>query len=178
MITRIDRQKGIDIALEGLRMISDYPWQAIFLGTGDKRLEQDSKELEKEMPQRVRAAITFDSDLSRRMYAAADILMMPSRYEPCGLSQMFAMRYGCLPVARATGGLVDTITDPKTGATGTGFLFSRIDPRSFAQTMKRAIDAFCAKDLWKSMQLEAMARDFSWQRSAEQYLNLYLNLIN
>jgi len=178
MITRIDRQKGIDIALEGLRMISDYPWQAIFLGTGDKRLEQDSKELEKEMPQRVRAAITFDPDLSRRMYAAADILMMPSRYEPCGLSQMFAMRYGCLPVARATGGLVDTITDPKTGATGTGFLFSRIDPRSFAQTMKRAIDAFCAKDLWKSMQLEAMARDFSWQRSAEQYLNLYLNLIN
>lgn len=178
MITRMDRQKGIDIAFEGLRMISDYPWQAIFLGTGDKRLEQDCKDLEKEMPHRVRAAITFDTALSRRMYAAADILMMPSRYEPCGLSQMFAMRYGCLPVARATGGLVDSITDPKTGADGTGFLFSRIDPRSFAQTMKRAIDAFCAKDLWRSMQLEAMARDFSWQRSAEQYLNLYLNLIN
>lgn len=178
MITRMDRQKGIDIALEGLRMINDLPWQVILLGTGDKRLEQECKALEQEMPEKVRAIITFDTDLSRRMYAGADIMMMPSRYEPCGLSQMFAMRYGCLPVARATGGLVDSITDPKTGSIGTGFLFSRIDPRSFAQTMKRAFDAYCSSSTWKSMQLEAMSRDFSWQRSAEQYLILYQNLIN
>ncbi len=107
LISRMDRQKGVDIVVEGLRSISDYPWQAILLGTGDKRLEQDCKDLEIELAHKVRAAIRFDTNLSRRMYAGADILLMPSRYEPCGLSQMFAMRYGCLPVARATGGLVD-----------------------------------------------------------------------
>jgi starch synthase len=178
LISRLDRQKGIDIALEGLRMISDYPWHAILLGTGDKRLEQDCKTLEADMPDRVRAAITFDSALSRRMYAGADILMMPSRYEPCGLSQMFAMRYGCIPVARATGGLVDTITDPKTGSTANGFLFPRIDPRSFAQSMRRAIDAFAVKDTWRALQINAMAQDFSWQKSAQEYLRLYHNLID
>lgn len=178
LISRLDRQKGIDIAIEGLRMIADYPWQAILLGTGDKRLEQDCRDLEIEMAHKLRAAITFDLALSRRMYAAADILMMPSRYEPCGLSQMFAMRYGCLPVARATGGLVDTITDPKTGAVGNGFLFSRIDPRSFAQTMKRAFDSFCQKQTWKSMQSDAMSRDYSWRKSAEQYVRLYHNLLS
>lgn len=177
LISRLDRQKGIDIVLEGLRMIDDYPWQAILLGTGDKRIELDCRSLEAEMPDRVRAAITFDSTLSRRMYAGADILMMPSRYEPCGLSQMFAMRYGCLPVARATGGLVDSIIDPKTGSTGTGFLFSRIDPRSFAQTMRRAFDTFAQKNTWRTMQINAMAQNFSWQKSAEEYLILYQNLI-
>jgi starch synthase len=178
LISRLDRQKGIDIVLEGLRMIPDDPWQAILLGTGDKRLEQDCIDLEKEMPHKVRAAITFDAALSRRMYAGADILLMPSRYEPCGLSQMFAMRYGCLPVARATGGLVDTITDPKTRSPGTGFLFSRIDPRSFVQTLRRAFDAYCQRDVWRAMQANAMDLDFSWQRSAEQYVKLYRNLLN
>lgn len=177
LISRLDRQKGIDIVLEGLRMIADYPWQAILLGTGDKRLEQECKDLEMEMAHKVRAAITFDAALSRRMYAGADMLMMPSRYEPCGLSQMFAMRYGCLPVARATGGLVDTITDPKTGSGATGFLFSRIDPRSFAQTMKRALEVFCQKEVWGTMQLNAMSMDFSWQKSAEQYVQLYRHLM-
>jgi starch synthase len=178
LISRLDRQKGIDIALEGLRMITDCPWQAILLGTGDKRLEQDCKSLEVDMPNRVRAAITFDASLSRRMYAGADILMMPSRYEPCGLSQMIAMRYGCIPVARATGGLLDTITDFKSSPSGNGFLFPRIDPRSFAQSMRRALDAFAEKDTWCTMQTNAMAQDFSWQKSAEEYLRLYHNLIN
>ena len=106
------------------------------------------------------------------------MLLMPSRYEPCGLSQMFAMRYGCLPVARATGGLVDTIIDPKSSDSGTGFLFSRIDPRSFANTLKRALQAYCQKDTWRIMQENAMAQDFSWARSAEQYVNLYTKLLH
>jgi starch synthase len=174
----MDRQKGVDIVIEGLRIISDHPWQVILLGTGDNRLEQDCKDLEIELAHKVRAAIRFDTNLSRRMYAGADILLMPSRYEPCGLSQMFAMRYGCLPVARATGGLVDTITDPKASTAGTGFLFSRIDPRSFAITVKRAIQSFYQKDDWRLMQETAMSQDFSWKRSAEQYVNLYMKLIN
>ena len=178
LISRMDRQKGVDIVIEGLRIISDHPWQVILLGTGDNRLEQDCKDLEIELAHKVRAAIRFDTNLSRRMYAGADILLMPSRYEPCGLSQMFAMRYGCLPVARATGGLVDTITDPKASSAGTGFLFSRIDPRSFAITVKRAIQSFYQKDDWRLMQETAMSQDFSWKRSAEQYVNLYMKLIN
>ncbi len=178
LISRMDRQKGVDIVVEGLRSISDHPWQAILLGTGDKRLEQDCKDLEVELAHKVRTAIRFDTNLSRRMYAGADILLMPSRYEPCGLSQMFAMRYGCLPVARATGGLVDSITDPKTSADGTGFLFSRIDPRSFTITVKRAIQSFNHKENWRVMQETAMAQNFSWKRSAEQYVDLYMKLVN
>ena len=178
MISRMDRQKGVDIVIDGLRNISEEPWQAILLGTGDKRLEQDCKDLEIELAHKVRAAIRFDTNLSRRMYAGADMLLMPSRYEPCGLSQMFAMRYGCLPVARATGGLVDTIIDPKSSDSGTGFLFSRIDPRSFANTLKRALQAYCQKDTWRIMQENAMAQDFSWARSAEQYVNLYTKLLH
>jgi len=178
MISRMDRQKGVDIVIEGLRSISEEPWQAILLGTGDKRLEQDCKDLEVELAHKVRAAIRFDTNLSRRMYAGADMLLMPSRYEPCGLSQMFAMRYGCLPVARATGGLVDSIIDPKSSASGTGFLFSRIDPRSFANTLKRALQTYCQKDAWRVMQENAMAQDFAWARSAEQYVNLYTKLVH
>jgi len=178
MISRMDRQKGVDIVIDGLRNISEEPWQAILLGTGDKRLEQDCKDLEIELAHKVRAAILFDTNLSRRMYAGADMLLMPSRYEPCVLSQMFAMRYGCLPVARATGGMVDTIIDPKSSDSGTGFLFSRIDPRSFANTLKRALQAYCQKDTWRIMQENAMAQDFSWARSAEQYVNLYTKLLH
>jgi starch synthase len=178
LISRLYQQKGIDIALEGLRIISDQPWQAILLGTGDKRLEQACKELEADLPHKVRAAITFNINLSRRLYGSADLLLMPSRYEPCGLSQMFAMRYGCLPVARATGGLVDTITDPKSNGASNGFLFSRIDPRSFAQTMTRALNAFYQKKEWQQMQKNAMSCDFSWQRSAETYVQHYQNLLN
>lgn len=178
MISRMDRQKGVDIVIDGLRLMSDQPWQAILLGTGDKRLEQDCRDLEVELAHKVRAAILFDTQLSRRMYAGADILLMPSRYEPCGLSQMFAMRYGCLPVARATGGLMDSIMDAKAGENGTGFLFSRIDPRSFTHSLNRAIQTFSQKDTWREMQLRAMSQDFSWARSAAQYVDLYQSLVD
>lgn len=176
LISRMDRQKGVDIAIEGLKLIKNLPWQAILLGTGDKKLEQACEELEAEMPNKVKAAILFDTSLSRQLYAGADILMMPSRYEPCGLSQMFAMRYGCLPVARATGGLIDTVVDPKLNLDATGFLFSREDPRSFAVALRRVFLTYAQKDSWIQMQRNAMAQDFSWKRSAEQYIRLYQEL--
>ncbi len=101
--------------MKALRSISDLDWQAIILGTGVPALEAEARQMENDFPDRVRAAIRFDNQLSHLMYAGADILMMPSRYEPCGLAQMIAMRYGCIPVAHATGGLVDTIRDHDAG---------------------------------------------------------------
>lgn len=179
LISRMDKQKGIDILVDGLRSVKDLSWRAILLGTGDKRLEQSCQELEGELPHKVRTAILFDSNLSRRLYAGGDILMMPSRYEPCGLTQMLAMRYGCLPVARATGGLVDTIIDPKTNPEGaTGFLFPRVDPDSFVSALKRALQVYSQPEDWQRMQINAMQQDFSWQRSAQEYIKIYHEIKN
>lgn len=178
LISRMDRQKGVDIIIEGLRASKDLPWKAILLGTGDHNLEQACKDLEEEMPQKVKAAILFDVKLSRRMYAGADILLMPSRYEPCGLSQMYAMRYGCLPLARATGGLVDTIFDPEDSEKPTGFLFTDANADSFTRVLQQALRLYKNRKTWRIMQTNAMAQDFSWECSARKYLDLYTQLIN
>jgi starch synthase len=128
MVTRMDPQKGVDLSVEALKMLlpvteSVAPFQVVFLGTGDPLLEQAVRQLEQAFPDRVRSRITYSEKLSRQIYAGVDMLLMPSRYEPCGLSQMIAMRYGCVPIARATGGLSDTIKDPLDTNQGTGFLF-------------------------------------------------------
>jgi len=179
LISRMDAQKGIDIALKGLKYLKDSPWQAIILGTGNPIIEQMASDLEKEYPDRIRAIIDFDGKLAHRLYAGADIFMMPSRYEPCGLSQMISMRYGCVPVARATGGLVDTIT-PVTRKVdgGTGFLFDKPYPSVFATTMQRAIRLYQKPALWKKIQHNGMAIDFSWKNSAQKYIDTYIGLIN
>ncbi len=173
LISRMDPQKGIDIAVEGLRRISDVSWQAILLGTGMTSLENSCKELADELPQKVRAAIQFDSKLSHRMYAGADILLMPSRYEPCGLTQMIAMRYATIPVARATGGLVDSIIDESSGKDATGFLFSTAEPVSFSRALQHAMDVYTDKTRWRQLMLNALRQDFSWTRSALDYIRLY-----
>ena len=176
LISRMDRQKGVDIIVEGLRMIKNRPWRAILLGTGDSKLEQACRDLEAELPGKVRTAIQFDTKLSRRMYAGADILLMPSRYEPCGLSQMFAMRYGCLPYARATGGLVDTVFDPESSSKPTGFLFREANALSFANGLVRVLDAYQDSEAWMKMQVNGLSQDFSWSRSARNYINIYTHL--
>jgi starch synthase len=177
IVSRLFHQKGIDLALSTLRKVADRPWQAIILGTGETKLENACKKLEKDYPDRVRAAIRFDLALSRRMYAGADMILMPSRYEPCGLSQMIAMRYGCIPVARATGGLKDTIIDnPKQLELNTGFLFEKADTSKFAIALQRALDAYQEKTLWHTLQINGMNQDFSWARSALQYAGIYENL--
>ncbi len=178
LISRMDRQKGVDIIIEGLRNLKHLPWRAILLGTGDRNLEQACRDLEVELPDKVRASIQFDTALSRRMYAGADILLMPSRYEPCGLSQMYAMRYGCLPLARATGGLVDTVFDPDIASAPTGFLFQNAEASSFTPALQRALDYYKNQKAWRMMQLNGMSQNFSWARSAKNYLDLYTQLHN
>lgn len=178
LISRMDQQKGVDLALESLNQLAGQNWQAILLGTGDPRLEAACQALETSFPDRVRAAIRFDAKLSRRMYAGADVLLMPSRYEPCGLAQMMAMRYGCLPLARATGGLQDTIVDvSQSPRKGTGFLFKPATADAFSETLQRALDLFPDKKHWTAVQKKGMGQDFSWQKSALQYVQVYQQLL-
>jgi starch synthase len=173
MITRMDYQKGVDIALGALRQITDLPWQAALLGTGNAELESQARQLEADFPNRIAAIIRFDAKLSRQIYAAADMLLMPSRYEPCGLAQMIAMRYGAIPVARATGGMRDTIADGRTG-----FLFADSSPNVMAATLRRALKAFEKRSKWEEMQRKAMFEDFSWEKSALKYADLYHQLVD
>ena len=177
LVSRMDQQKGVDLAVEGLASLVTRPWQVILLGTGNPELEEACRKLEKAHPKRVRAAIRFDVNLSRRMYAGGDILLMPSRYEPCGLAQMMAMRYGCAPLARATGGLQDTISDVSAHPeSGTGFLFKPATAKDFASALARALDLFQDQNAWQKMQLRGMRQDFSWSKSALAYLRLYQGL--
>lgn len=176
LVSRMDIQKGVDLALEGLRLAKKQPWQAILLGSGNPDLEAACIDLQKEMPERVRVVTRFDAQLSRRMYAGGDILLMPSRYEPCGLSQMIGMRYGCVPLARATGGLVDTIFDLPNSQHNTGFLFEELSGKAMAKTLTRAIQLFHNQPAWKTLQVNGMNKDFSWEGSALEYAQLYMKL--
>jgi len=177
VVSRLDYQKGIDLLPGALRRVRSESWSLVVLGTGDPGLEAAVLQLEIDYPARARAAIRFDSALSHRIYAGADALLIPSRYEPCGLTQMIAMRYGCLPLARATGGLVDTITDGDRPDHSTGFLFEDAASGSLAAALRRALRLYQDQDQWRAMQRCAMRRDFSWRRSARQYLSLYQDLV-
>ncbi len=177
IIGRMDQQKGVDLALDALQIITDQLWQVVILGTGDQLLESAARSLEAEYPDRVRAVIRFDSALSHKMYASGDMILMPSRYEPCGLAQMIAMRYGCIPVARSTGGLQDTILDSRKTNISTGFLFSDATADSFTVALLRALAFYANRPAWTAMQQRCMAQDFSWTRSAIEYANIYSKLM-
>lgn len=173
MITRFDHQKGVDLALDALLQIADQPWQAVLMGSGHPDLENAAARLEKILPGRVRALIYYDKDASRQLYAGSDMVLIPSRYEPCGLNQMIAMRYGCIPVARNTGGLRDTIEDYTLSEFSTGFLFQEATPEALAGAVRRALYVFRHPESWNAMQVRGMEKDFSWKNSALQYEKLY-----
>lgn len=178
MVSRIDPQKGVDLVPEALQHLQNIPWQAVFLGNGSPTLEAQLKDLQASLPERVRTILRFDADLARRIYAAADIILVPSRYEPCGLVQMIAMRYGAIPVAHATGGLRDTIHDYCDFGEGTGFLFLKPTSDDLAVALRRALEVYERPKLWYELQQRAMHQDFSWQNSARKYLALYRFLID
>lgn len=171
MVTRMDQQKGVDLAVAALRSMPDEPWQAILLGTGNAELEIAARHLEIDFPNRVTAILRYDGKLAHQLYGGSDMLLMPSRYEPCGLAQMIAMRYGCIPVARATGGLRDTITEGHTG-----FLFAEASAPAMSGALLRALASFRDQQGWRTMQKRAMAENFSWERSAIKYAELYRSL--
>jgi starch synthase len=171
MVGRMDQQKGLDLAFDALRQMTSRPWQFVVLGSGDPALENLACILQSDFPDRARAAIRFDSALGRLIYAGADIFLMPSRYEPCGLAQMIAMRYGCVPVVHATGGLKDTIEESRTG-----FLFERSESADLVEALNRALGVFSNPAKWQRYQRNGMSTDFSWPRSARQYAIIYRSL--
>jgi starch synthase len=176
MITRIDQQKGIDIALKALQNLTERKFQVIILGVGDPVLEDACKALEEDYPDRVRLLQRFDPALSHQLYSSGDMILIPSRYEPCGLTQMISMRYGCVPVARNTGGLSDTILDttPETGQTG--FLFEEAAVVSCAEAIERALNTYINQPAWQQIQKNGMKTDFSWKNSAIKYADEYITL--
>jgi starch synthase len=168
VVSRLADQKGIDLLLAALPDLLGQGWNLALLGSGDRALEAEAERAFADHPGRVAGRIGYDDALARRIYAGADALAVPSRFEPCGLAQMIAMRYGTLPVARATGGLVDTIGDERTG-----FLFAAAEPSALAAALARARAAFDHPPRWRAMQAAAMAERFDWRRAVAAYDDLY-----
>jgi len=173
MVTRLDAQKGVDLAMEAVGQLADLRWQFVLLGTGDPVLEDRAGAFAAREPQRVRFLPTFDAELARRIYAGADMILVPSRYEPCGLVQMIGMRYGAVPIVCATGGLKDTVLAYGREGQGTGFLFGPAEPRALAESIREAFGVFEDAHAWRGLQQRGMAQDFSWDRSARAYADLY-----
>jgi starch synthase len=177
VISRFDKQKGIDLIIQSLKQLEGGSWQAILLGSGDSTLERMSQELAMTLFDQVRSENCYNACLSHQLYAGGDIILMPSRYEPCGLAHMIAMRYGCIPVARATGGLKDTIISYDQDIEhATGFLFDQASSEALTSSIQQAINIYAQKTKWKNIQKNAMKSDFSWDNSARKYIQLYRNL--
>lgn len=175
MVTRLTRQKGMDLVMYALDRILAGGVQVAVLGTGDRDYEDGLRYFQDKYPGTMAARIEFDPALSQRMYAAADMFLMPSKFEPCGLSQIIAMRYGALPIVRETGGLKDTVIpyNEFTGE-GTGFSFSNFNGDEMGDAVFRAARLFWDnRDAWNQLVTQAMSQDFSWTRSADKYLDLY-----
>ena len=175
MVTRLTRQKGMDLVMYALDRILSGGVQVAVLGTGDRDYEDGLRYFQDKYPGTMAARIEFDPALSQRMYAAADMFLMPSKFEPCGLSQIIAMRYGTLPIVRETGGLKDTVQpyNEFTGE-GTGFSFSNFNGDEMGDAVFRAARLFWDnRDAWNQLVTQAMSQDFSWTRSADKYLDLY-----
>ncbi|QPC81775.1 glycogen synthase [Phototrophicus methaneseepsis] len=177
MVTRLVWQKGLDLALPALRrLLIDTEMQFIVLGTGDPELEYQLWRLAQDFSWKAAAFLEFDAALSQHIYAAADMFLMPSHFEPCGIGQMLAMRYGSLPIVRETGGLADTVInyDNQDADMGTGFVFQYEEPDAVINTLRWALRTYYNRpEAWLRMQKRAMKQDFSWDQSAQQYIALF-----
>ncbi len=173
IVSRLVDQKGFDLIAELATLLPSYGSFAV-LGTGDPRYELMFRDWAARFPDRLAVKIGFDESLAHLIEGAADIFLMPSRFEPCGLNQMYSMRYGTVPIVRATGGLDDTVADYNDAAgTGTGFKFVPYTATALVEAMKRARAAFANPSAWRKLQVAGMAQDFSWDRSAREYVKLY-----
>jgi len=177
MVTRLAGQKGLDIVCDALADLLGLGLRLVILGTGDQKIQDFLIAAQKKSPDRIGLKIAFDERIAHTIYAGSDVFLIPSRYEPCGLTQMYAMKYGTVPVVRATGGLDDSVEefDPKAG-TGNGFKFVDPEPAPLVDAAARAVAMFKRPAEWRRLVASAMAADFSWARSAAAYLELYKKL--
>ncbi len=174
MVTRLSSQKGLNLVMETMQEIISSGIQVIILGKGEEYFHKALSNLQRKYRRQLSVTIGFDSTLAHKIYAGSDIFLMPSQYEPCGLGQLIALRYGTIPVARNTGGLSDTIIEysPSEG-TGTGFLFNRYSSKEMLKAVNRANGFYNNKQHWLRIQKNAMSQNFSWRHSAEGYISLY-----
>ena len=182
MVSRLVEQKGLESILASLNTIKDWSIQLVILGTGEKKYEQALSAFAKKHPKIMAVIIGYDEQLSHRIEAATDMYLMPSTFEPCGLNQLYSLRYGSLPIARNVGGLADTVVDTsKTtikNKTANGFVVKDDTSKALLKAMQTAITYYQQPVIWKQLQLNAMAQDYSWQKSAEQYTALYQQAMN
>ena len=177
-ISRLAEQKGFDLIGQIADDLLKLDIQFVLLGTGEKKYHDLFEALQKRFPQKFGAYLGFSNELAHLIEAGSDMFLMPSRYEPCGLNQMYSLRYGTIPIVRATGGLDDTIEDydPESG-NGSGFKFSDYDAKELLRTIERSLTVYANKPAWQRMIKQAMQKDFSWESSARKYIALYKNLL-
>ncbi len=177
-VSRLAYQKGVDIIAGAMKDIVDMGFQLVILGTGEEKYQEILRKEGEKFSGKVAVRIEFNDELAHKIEAGADIFLMPSRYEPCGLNQLISLKYGTVPVVRAVGGLKDTIEEfnPQTGQ-GTGFLFEKPEPEDMLRALARAREIYNSPSLWKKLMINGMKKDFSWKESARKYLELYRSLV-
>ena len=178
MISRLDEQKGFDLIAAIMEKLMELGPQCVLLGTGKEKYHLLLENLQKKYPQQLGVKIAFDNALAHKIEAGADMFLMPSRYEPCGLNQIYSLKYGTVPIVRATGGLDDTIQDfSPLSAEGNGFKFRDYAASGLLETIQRALRAYRDRPLWEKLMVRGMSADFSWKRSASEYLKVYQETI-
>jgi starch synthase len=178
IISRLVDQKGFDLVAEAADDIFSKNLQMIVLGTGDQRYHRFFADLERRYPDKLKVYLTFDDDLAHWIEAGADMFLMPSRYEPCGLNQLYSLKYGTVPIVRRVGGLADTVTDyDSERQTGTGFVFDEYRSSALLEALDRAVDLFAGKRPWTKLMKAGMREDFSWDSSAREYSTLFENVV-
>ncbi|TYR82039.1 glycogen synthase GlgA [Priestia megaterium] len=177
MVTRLTKQKGLDLVKCVFNEMMDLGIQMIVLGTGEHEFEQFFIEMERQYPQQVKTIIGFDEALAHRVYAGSDLFLMPSQFEPCGLGQLIALRYATIPIVRETGGLNDTVISyNEYSEEGNGFTFANYNAHDMLYTIERAVSFYHNHEVWHKVMVDAMSRDYSWAQSAFKYNQLYSNL--
>ena len=196
LVSRLTFQKGIELVVNGLKKISaeggstsggkDLDFRAIFLGTGEEKYEKDLEKLAEKFPNKIGVEIKYNAKLAQEIYASSDFFLVPSKFEPCGLTQLIALRYGTIPIVRKVGGLADTIKNVRIKkrflglsreVKGNGFVLKEYDVDKFVKVLKRAFSFYQDKKLWRQLQRKVMREDYSWEKSAQKYLKLYQRLI-
>jgi starch synthase len=174
MVTRLSPQKGIDLLIQSFAELMAQDAALVILGSGEERYETFLEEQNQNYPERFRYIQGFDEKLAHQIIAGSDLLLMPSQYEPCGLTQMYALRYGTVPLVRRVGGLADTVKDFQSGKSkGTGFLFNDSEADEWVLLLQKALAFYSEKKTWKSLMLNGMKQDFSWEKAAQEYVRLY-----